>query len=119
MLRHPAADGDTGRDPAGGMHDGRLVVPWCIQERRRVRRQFVGSLSPRPDEWVIRPLLDAGLGLDRIRDLLFRLGFEAIVSGGRGTAAQVSTMISSEPPHVQAAWHEVIGRMLSMHRSNA
>jgi hypothetical protein len=79
----------------------------------------VGSFSPQQPEWVIRPLVDAGLGLDRITDLLFRLGFEATVSEGRGTAALVSSMVSSEPPHVQAAWHEVIGRMLSMHRSNA
>jgi hypothetical protein len=84
-----------------------------------VRRQVVGSLSPQQHEWVIRPLIDAGLGLDRIRDLLFRLGFEAIVSEGRGTAAQVTTIVRHEPPHVQAAWHEVIGRMLSLHRSNA
>jgi hypothetical protein len=78
----------------------------------------VGSLSPQQPEWVIRPLIDAGLDLDRIRDLLFRLGFEAIVSEGRGTAAQVTTMIACEPRHVQAAWHEVIGRMISLHRSN-
>jgi hypothetical protein len=79
----------------------------------------VGPLSPQHHEWVIRPLIDAGLGLDRIRELLFRLGFEAIVTEGRATAAQVATMVSSEPPHVQAAWHEVIGRMISMNRSNA
>jgi hypothetical protein len=29
------------------------------------------------------------------------------------------TMVDGEPPHVQAAWHEVIARMISMHRSNA
>jgi hypothetical protein len=79
----------------------------------------VGSLPHQQHEWVIRPLIDAGLGLDRIRELLFRLGFEAIVSEGRSTAAQVSTMVSSEPPHVQAAWHQVIGRMISMDRSTA
>jgi hypothetical protein len=28
-------------------------------------------------------------------------------------------MVSSEPPHVQAAWHQVIGRMISMDRSTA
>ena len=79
----------------------------------------MGSLSPQQHEWVIRPLIDAGLGLDRIRDLLFRLGFEAIVSEGRGTAAQVTTMVRDQPPHVQAAWTEVITRMISMHRSSA
>ena len=84
-----------------------------------MRRPSVGSLSPHQHEWVIRPLIDAGLGLDRIRDLVFRLGFEAIVSEGRGTAAQVTAMVDGETPQVQAAWHEVIGRMISLHRTNA
>jgi hypothetical protein len=84
-----------------------------------VRIPVVGSLSPHQHEWVIRPLIDAGLGLDRIKDLLFRLGFESIVSEGRGTAIHVSTMVESEPPHVRAAWHEVIDRMISTSRSNA
>jgi hypothetical protein len=79
----------------------------------------VGSLSPQQREWVIRPLVDAGLGLERIKELLFRLGFEAIVSEGRSTAVQVSSIVDTEPPHVRAAWHEVIGRMISMSRSNA
>jgi hypothetical protein len=79
----------------------------------------VGSLSPQQYEWIIRPLVDAGLGLDRVRDLLFRLGFEAIVSEGRGTAAQVVQLVEAEPPHVRAAWHEVIGRMIALHRSTA
>jgi hypothetical protein len=75
-------------------------------------------MSPQQHEWIVRPLLDAGLGLDLIRDLLFRLGFAAIVSEGRGTAAEVATIVSGQPPHVQAAWHEVIDRMLSLHRSS-
>ena len=79
----------------------------------------MGSLPAQRDEWVIRPLLDAGLDLDRIRELLFRLGFGAIVSEGRDTAAQLSALVSAEPPHVRAAWHEMISRMLSMHPSNA
>ena len=90
-----------------------------IRIRRRGRRPVVGSLSPQQHEWVIRPLIDAGLGLDRIRDLLFRLGFEAIVTEGRGTAAHVASRVDAEPPHVRAAWPEVIGRMLSTSRSTA
>ena len=66
---------------------------------------------------MIRPLIDAGLELDRIRDLLFRLGFEAIVGEGRGVAARVASMVDTEPPHVRAAWHEVIHRMISTNRS--
>jgi len=79
----------------------------------------VHPLSLQQHEWVIRPLIDAGLGLDRIRDLLFRLGFEAIVSEGRGTAAAVTTVIGDQPVHVQAAWTEVIDRMIALSRSNA
>jgi hypothetical protein len=79
----------------------------------------VDPLSLQQHEWVIRPLIDAGLGLDRIRDLLFRLGFEAIVSEGRGTAAQVTTMVRDQPAHVRAAWTEVIDRMIALSRSNA
>jgi hypothetical protein len=77
----------------------------------------VGSFSPAQDDWVIRPLIEAGLDLDRIRDLLFDLGFEAFVSGGRRTVEQVATMVADQPVHVQAAWHETIGRML--HGSDA
>lgn len=75
------------------------------------------SLSPQQCEWIVRPLIDAGLGLDRIRDMLFRLAFADIVSEGRGTAAEVTTLVSDQPSHVQAAWHEVVDRMISLHRS--
>ena len=65
-------------------------------------------------------LLDVnGLGLDRIRELVFRLGFAAIVSEGRGTAAEVTTMFSDEAAPVQAAWLEVIDRMVALHRTTA
>ncbi len=104
-------DGTAGR--------GRFVVPRCIRRALGARRRSVRFLPPPQQEWVIRPLLDAGLGLDRISDLLFRLGFEAIVSQGQGTAAEAWTLVSSEPPHVQAAWHEVVGRLLSLRGSNA
>ena len=79
----------------------------------------MGSLTPEQHYWVIRPLIDAGLGLDRIRDLLFRLGFEAILSEGQGTVASVTDLVSDRPADVQAAWSEVIGRMISLHRSTS
>ncbi len=75
------------------------------------------QFSPEQREWVVRPLIDAGLDVNRISDLLFRLGFEDIVSQGRGTATQVIEMVGQEPPHVRAAWNEVIGRMILLHRS--
>jgi hypothetical protein len=79
----------------------------------------VGWSTPEQRYWVIRPLVDAGLGLDRIKDLLFRLGFEAIVSEGRSTAASIADVVSDQPSEVQAAWAEVIGRMLTLDRSTS
>ena len=67
-------------------------------------------------EWVVRPLIDAGLGVDRIQDLLYRLGFEAVVSEGRSTIARVWSLVDGEPAHVRAAWNQVIDRMLSLDR---
>ena len=76
----------------------------------------MGQLSPQQCEWLVRPLMDAGLGIDRIRELLFRLGFEAIVS--EGPVVQVSTLVDDQPAPVRAAWTEVIHRMTSLHRAN-
>ena len=75
------------------------------------------SLTPEQQYWVIRPLVDAGLGMDRIRDLLFRLSFEEIVSEGQGTAASVTTLVDDQPPEIRCAWTEVIGRMISLRGS--
>jgi hypothetical protein len=77
----------------------------------------VGPLTPEQRYWVIRPLIDAGLGLDRIRDLLFRLGFEAVVSEGRKTVTCVRNVVRDQPDAVQTAWTEVIGRMIALHWS--
>jgi len=74
----------------------------------------VGPLTPEQRYWVIRPLIDAGLHLDRIRDLLFRLGFEAVVSEGRTTVACVRHVVRDQPDAVQTAWTEVIGRMIAV-----
>jgi hypothetical protein len=93
--------------------------PVCIRRACGARRQKVGSLSPEQDYWLIRPLIDAGLGLDRIRDLLFRLAFTAIVSEGQDTAASVTTLVDDQPPEIRCAWTEVIGRMISLHSSTS
>ena len=74
----------------------------------------MSSLTREQCEWLIRPLLDAGLGLERARDLLVRLGFEDIVSEGRGTVAQVSALVADQSAAVQAGWADVIGRMLAL-----
>ena len=106
-----------GRPAASSSRDGAASSLRRIRIRPCARRPVVGSLSPQQYEWLVRPLIDAGLGLDRIRDLLFRLGFAAIISEGRGTAAEVTSLVSDEPSHVRAAWYEVVDRMISLHRS--
>ncbi len=74
----------------------------------------MGSLTPEQHYWVVRPLIDAGLAPDRIRDLLFRLCFEVIIGDDHATVSAVTGVVGDEPAEVQSAWHEVIGRMLSM-----
>ena len=68
--------------------------------------------SPQQQHWLIQPLLDAGLQLDQIRTLVFRLAFAGIVSEGHGTLAAVRELVADQPRAVQAAWAETIGRMI-------
>ncbi|TFV91064.1 hypothetical protein [Blastococcus sp. CT_GayMR16] len=63
--------------------------------------------------WVIQPLVDAGLDVEQIRTLLFRLAFEAMVGGGRGVEAEVANAVLDKPQEVRAAWVETVGRMLA------
>jgi len=67
------------------------------------------SWSAQQQRWVIEPLVLAGVGLDRIGDLLFRLGFDAIVheDGGAGPMAAAE----GEPAEVRAAWRTTVGRL--------
>ena len=74
----------------------------------------MGQLEHSTIRWVIAPLLEAGLTVDQVEALVFRLGFEAVVSGGRGTAASVHALVAAEPPPVQAAWATTIGRMIEL-----
>jgi hypothetical protein len=74
----------------------------------------VGQLARKQVHWVIEPLLAAGLTVDRIEVLVFRLGFEAVVSEGHGTAADVHSVVAAEPAEVQAAWAATIGRMIEL-----
>ena len=57
---------------------------------------------------MIEPLLDAGLDLDEIRVLVFRLAFETIVGTG-----PLTELAGDQPPRVQAAWRHAIGRMIT------
>ncbi|MFQ1003770.1 hypothetical protein [Modestobacter sp. SSW1-42] len=72
------------------------------------------QLARKQVHWVIEPLLEAGLSVDQIEVLVFRLGFEAVVSEGRGTVAGVHTVVAAESPEVQAAWAATVGRMIEL-----
>jgi hypothetical protein len=72
----------------------------------------VTTISPDQQAWIIRPLIDAGLGLDEIEILVFGLAFQAIISRDRDA---VENSVSDQPAEVQAAWARVIVRMMTLH----
>jgi hypothetical protein len=74
----------------------------------------VGSLSPEQHYRIIEPLVDAGLELEQVRDLLFRLAFDAIVREGGATVSCLTDVVRDQPPEVQAAWMRVVGRMIAL-----
>jgi len=71
--------------------------------------RLVSPPAPEQQYWIIEPLLEAGLELEQIRVLLFRLAFEAIV--GDCTTA-LTALVGDQPPAVQAAWRRAVGRMI-------
>jgi hypothetical protein len=74
----------------------------------------MGSLVPEEQCWLVQPLVDAGLGLDQIRTLVFRLAFDDIVSEGGTTLASVRDVVAGQPARIQSAWTEMIRRMLTL-----
>ncbi len=71
-------------------------------------------LAPEQQYWLVQPLLEAGVGMDLIRALLFRLGFEDVVAEGRGTVAGLHAVVADQPAEVRVAWTQMIGRMLAL-----
>ena len=63
-------------------------------------------------QWVVQPLIDAGLELEQIRVLVFRLAFEGIVGEARGGLAGLSDLVADRPAQVQEAWAQTLGRLL-------
>jgi hypothetical protein len=72
----------------------------------------VGTRAREQQEWIVRPLIDAGLSLEQIRRLVFGLAFEDIVSEGRGTLTGPSSLVADLSPEVRVAWGQMITRML-------
>jgi hypothetical protein len=74
----------------------------------------VGGHEAEQCSWIVAPLVEAGLGPEHIRALVFRLGFEAIVDGGPALHERVTGLVRNEPAEVRAAWTTMIGRMLTV-----
>ena len=65
-----------------------------------------------PRQWILQPLVDAGLPSETIADLLFRLGFEAVARQG-DIDEGVRAVVRDQPAEVQAAWVETLSRMIA------
>ena len=73
---------------------------WYVESHDRARPQ-----------WVVQPLLDAGLEPEEVCSLVFRLAFAAVVSEGRDTLVALRELVGDRSAEVQAAWAEMIGRL--------
>jgi hypothetical protein len=74
----------------------------------------VRSTAPEHQRWLVQPLLDAGLDLDEIRALVFRLGFESIAEAEQGAPRDLMSLVADQPAAVRAAWAEMIDRMVAV-----
>ncbi len=62
------------------------------------------------ERWVLQPLLDAGLPLEEIKDLLFRVAFAGIV--GDDVPRACREVVAGRSGRVRAAWLETMHRLL-------
>ena len=65
-------------------------------------------------QWVVQPLIDAGLELEQIRELVFQLAFEGIVGAAGGGPAGLRDIVADRPAPVREAWVATIGRLLML-----
>lgn len=63
-------------------------------------------------EWLLQPLIDAGADGEQIETLVVRLGFAVLVRDGSPSVTELRTVVADTPPAVQAAWTEVISRLI-------
>ena len=47
-----------------------------------------------------------------MRELVFQLAFDDIVTAGRGTISGLCDLVADRSPEVRAAWAQMISRML-------
>ena len=84
-----------------------------IHRRPALRTPGVTLLPSAQHDWVIQPLVDAGLARDEICTLVFRLAFQGIVTEGRGTLPGLQELVAAHPVAVQAAWVQTISRLIA------
>jgi hypothetical protein len=77
----------------------------------------VGSFAPEQCQWIVEPMVEAGLDLDRIRGLVFRMAFTGIVAEYRGTPASLADVVEDEPAEVRRAWSATVARLLALQES--
>jgi hypothetical protein len=87
------------------------VPPARIRNEAELRKQDV-AMPGSEDLWTIQPLLDAGLDLDEVGDLLFRFSFECLVETGQCDVWDAGALLPSRSTAVRAAWIETVDRML-------
>ena len=73
------------------------------------------ELRPRSQQqWVLQPLIDAGVDLDEIGHLVFRLAFETIVRDGIDALVSARELVADRSADVRAAWAETLRRMVML-----
>ena len=73
------------------------------------------ELRPRSQQqWVLQPLIDAGVDLDDIGHLVFRLAFETIVRDGMDALVSARELVADRSADVREAWAETLRRMVML-----
>ena len=81
----------------------------CVTAPARPPTLSVG----RPDhQWILQPLVDAGLEVEEIRDVLLRVACAGI-EGLHDLDVSVLNAVADRPVPVRAAWMETVNRMIT------
>ena len=73
------------------------------------------ELCPRSQQqWVVQPLIDAGVDLEEIGRLVFRLAFEAVVNEGHDALASARELVGDRSVEVRDAWAETMRRVVML-----
>lgn len=64
--------------------------------------------------WIIQPLLEVGLGLDEVCELLFLVSFRSMANPERCDVLDATEFLGHRSASVRAAWIETVDRMLGI-----